>query len=178
MNDIVLREYESPYGLIDIGAHRDEICLCDWVGPDCDRIFNRHNRMKSRLNSALKIGFNYSRLKSDVIDEAIKQLDEYFAGQRRVFDVPLLLVGTEFQKKVWNGLLNIPYGTTISYSEVAQRLGAPTSYRAVANANAANPISILVPCHRVIGSNKTLAGYAGGVCTKRRLLELEGVHIS
>lgn len=178
MKKIVLREYESPYGRLELGSYYDKICMCDWVELDSNSLFSRHSDITSRLTLTLHVGFYSTRVKSDVIDEAIRQLDEYFAGQRRDFDVPLLLVGTEFQKKVWTGLLNIPYGTTISYSELAQRLGVPTAYRAVANANAANKMSILVPCHRVIGSNNTLTGYAGGVRTKRRLLELEGVHIS
>ena len=93
--------------------------------------------------------------------------------QRTTFDIPLLLVGTEFQKSVWNELLNIPYGTTISYAQLSQRLDNPKAIRAVASSNGANSISILIPCHRVIGSDHKLTGYAGGLVAKKTLLELE-----
>lgn len=107
-----------------------------------------------------------------------KQLNEYFKGERRSFDIPLDLVGTEFQKRAWLGLLNIPYGCTISYGKQAELLGKPSSVRAVANANARNKVSIILPCHRVIGSNGTLTGYGGGLWRKTRLLELERENLS
>lgn len=105
--------------------------------------------------------------------EATKQLDEYFSGKRTSFTVPLSLHGTEFQKKVWRELLNIPYGETCSYGEVARRIGSPKASRAVGMANHKNPIAIFVPCHRVIGSDGTLTGYAGGLNVKQSLLTLE-----
>lgn len=101
------------------------------------------------------------------------QLDEYFAGKRTSFDLPLDLQGTEFQLKVWNELLKIPYGKTISYKELSLRLGNLLAIRAAGAANGANPISIIVPCHRVIGSDGSLTGYAGGLWRKKWLLELE-----
>lgn len=104
---------------------------------------------------------------------ANKQLDEYFHRERRDFDIPLLFVGTDFQKKVWNELLNIPYGTSISYAEMSRRLGVPKAVRALANANGANALSVIVPCHRVIGSDGSLTGYGGGLERKRFLLDLE-----
>lgn len=109
-----------------------------------------------------------------MIEEAINQLDEYFAGSRKSFDIDLLFAGTDFQKEVWRRLLSIPYGTTVSYAEMARAVGMPRSVRAVANANSANAISIFAPCHRVIGSDHSLTGYAGGLPAKRMLLELEG----
>lgn len=109
----------------------------------------------------------------EVIETAANQLDEYFAGKRKTFDVPLLFVGTDFQKKVWNDLLHIPYGETVSYGEMAARIGIPKAVRAVANANGANAISIFAPCHRVIGSDKSLTGYSGGLEAKKYLLNLE-----
>ena len=102
-----------------------------------------------------------------------EQLNEYFAGQRKEFSVPLLFVGTDFQKTVWNELLKIPFGRTISYGEMARHIGMPQAVRAVANANGANSISIFAPCHRVIGSDHSLTGYGGGLSAKRFLLELE-----
>ena len=111
---------------------------------------------------------------SPVIDMAVKQLDEFFAGKRRSFDVPLMFAGTDFQKKVWSELLRIPYGQTVSYGELARRIGMPAAVRAVANANGANSISVFASCHRVIGSDHSLTGYGGGLEAKRMLLKLEG----
>ena len=102
-----------------------------------------------------------------------RQLTEYFRGKRRAFDIKLDLRGTEFQIEVWNALLDIPYGETISYGELAGRVGRPNASRAVGAANGKNPIPIIVPCHRVIGSDGTLTGFGGGLPTKKALLELE-----
>lgn len=103
-----------------------------------------------------------------------RQLAAYFAGERRAFDFPLALTGTEFQKRVWDTLLMIPFGETRSYGWLAQRIGRPTASRAVGAANGANPIPIIIPCHRVIGSNGALTGFGGGIETKRFLLQHEG----
>ena len=107
------------------------------------------------------------------VEQCIRQLDEYFNGQRKVFDLSLDLVGTSFQVKVWKELMNIPFGKTISYLELAKRLGDEKVIRAAASANGSNPVAILVPCHRVIGSNGDLVGYAGGLHRKKWLLEFE-----
>ncbi|HVO57515.1 MAG TPA: methylated-DNA--[protein]-cysteine S-methyltransferase [Dongiaceae bacterium] len=106
-------------------------------------------------------------------DDAVEQLKEYFAAQRRQFDLRLRMEGTEFQKKVWNGLLEIPYGETISYKVLAQRIGNAGAVRAVGAANGANPLPIIVPCHRVIGNDGSLTGFGGGLPLKKKLLELE-----
>ena len=109
-----------------------------------------------------------------VLDAAERQLTEYFAGERQQFDLPLASEGSEFQKKVWAELQRIPYGDTASYGDIARRLGyEPVISRAVGVANASNPLPIVVPCHRVVGSDGSLTGYAGGVERKRALLELE-----
>lgn len=102
-----------------------------------------------------------------------EQLKEYFQGQRREFDVPMKMIGTPFQQRVWEELGRIPFGSTITYAELARRVGQPTASRAVGNANGRNPISIIVPCHRVIGANGKLTGYAGGVEKKEWLLDWE-----
>lgn len=104
---------------------------------------------------------------------AIAQLGEYFAGCRRAFDLPLAPRGTDFQRRVWNALREIPYGRTISYSELARRIGKPGASRAVGLANGANPLPIVVPCHRVIGADGSLTGFGGGLPIKRQLLVLE-----
>jgi methylated-DNA-[protein]-cysteine S-methyltransferase len=101
------------------------------------------------------------------------QLEEYFAGERSAFDIKLHLDGTAFQRTVWHALTEIPYGETISYGELAKRIGRPDRARAVGTANGQNPIAVIVPCHRVIGANGKLVGYGGGLDNKRRLLELE-----
>ena len=101
------------------------------------------------------------------------QLAQYFAGQRQTFEVPLDLVGTDFQVRVWQTLLRIPFGQTCSYAQQSEALGQPRAVRAVANANGQNKISIIVPCHRVVGSNGTLTGYAGGLPRKQALIALE-----
>lgn len=111
---------------------------------------------------------------SDMTDQAADQLRAYFSGERRQFDLPLAAVGTPFQLSVWRALCAIPYGETRSYRELADAIGNPKAIRAVARANGANPLSIVVPCHRVIGADGTLTGYAGGLDMKARLLVLEG----
>jgi len=109
---------------------------------------------------------DYEKSLSEVIVRTIIQLDEYFGRKRTAFDIPLFFVGTDFQKTVWKELLNIPYGMTLSYGDLSRKLGNPKAIRAVAAANGANPISILVPCHRVIGSDRKLVGYGGGIPAK------------
>jgi methylated-DNA-[protein]-cysteine S-methyltransferase len=109
-----------------------------------------------------------------VLKETASQLDEYFAGERTDFDVPMELDGTDFQREVWSELTRIPYGETISYGELARRVGRPSAPRAVGQANGRNPIPVIVPCHRVLASNG-IGGYGGGLKVKRQLLAVEGV---
>jgi methylated-DNA-[protein]-cysteine S-methyltransferase len=108
-----------------------------------------------------------------VLAHAVEQLEEYFAGERREFDLPLAPAGTEFQLACWTALAEIPYGETRSYGQQADRIGKPDRARAVGAANGANPIAIVLPCHRVIGADGSLVGFGGGLETKRRLLDLE-----
>lgn len=109
----------------------------------------------------------------EVLEKAERQLDEYFAGERKIFNLPLAPKGTEFQKKVWAALRDIPYGETRSYGQIAAAVGNPKASRAVGMANHRNPISIIVPCHRVIGADGRLVGFGGGLWIKERLLKLE-----
>lgn len=160
-----IQHYSSPCGEMVLGSLDDRLCLCNWV------VEKHPGRVDRRLRNALEVGYEASS--SPVVRKAMHQLDDYFLHGRREFDIPLLLVGTDFQKSVWKQLLEIPYGETVSYAELAVRLGRPDAVRAVANANGANAISIFVPCHRVIGSGQTLTGYGGGLEAKRFLLELE-----
>lgn len=162
---IITRGYEGPCGRLTVGSYGERLCLCDWA------VEGHRLRIAARLRRAL--GAEFVEGNSAVADRACRELDEYFAGERREFDIPLLFVGTEFQKQVWNALLTLPFGTTVSYGEMARRIGRPKAVRAVANANGANAISIFVPCHRVIGSDRSLTGYGGGVEAKACLLALE-----
>jgi len=121
----------------------------------------------------IRFGVAPAILPANSAGRVITQLKEYFRGKRREFDLPLAPRGTPFQLAVWNELLRVAYGVTISYSELARRIGKPNAVRAVGAANGANPIPIIIPCHRVIGANGTLTGYGGGLHIKRSLLALE-----
>ena len=165
MQQVNIQYYNSPCGEIILASVGDELCLCDWNEMPCAE------RNKLRLLRYIKAEFKTET--SYILEQTKKQLDEYFTGNRKTFDIPLHPVGTDFQKKVWNALLDIPYGETISYKEIAMSMGNPNGTRAVAGAIGSNGISILIPCHRVIGSNHSLTGFAGGLATKRILLELE-----
>jgi methylated-DNA-[protein]-cysteine S-methyltransferase len=114
-----------------------------------------------------------SRARSSLVRDLARQLDRYWTGHLRRFDVPLRLTGTPFQLDVWGALRHLPYGETTSYAALARAIGRPSAVRAVGRANGANPVAILVPCHRVIGSDGSLTGYAGGIERKRSLLQLE-----
>ncbi len=164
---IMVQNYDSPCGKLLIGEYEGELCLCDWRG-DNDRSFI-DKKLQQLLNAEYKYG------QSELLLMAKKQLDEYFNGCRKKIDIPIVMVGTEFQKIVWHELSNIPYGMTISYHELACRVGNPKAVRAVASANRVNPISIFVPCHRVIGKNGRLTGYGGGLSVKEFLLKVENV---
>lgn len=130
-------------------------------------------------NKIVQISTSYTPAKeckeemSELLSNTVGQLNEYFAGTRKKFSIPLDMRGTEFQKRVWNALLEIPYGETWSYKQLAEFINNPKAVRAVGGANHNNPIMIIVPCHRVIGSNGSLTGYAGGLDMKEHLLNLE-----
>ena len=116
------------------------------------------------------------RQETPLLRQAAQQLDEYLIGRRKQFELPLHPVGTPFQLRVWQALLEIPYGETISYKQLAERVGSPRGYRAVGLANNRNPIAIFIPCHRVIGADGKLVGYGGGLDIKKRLLDIEERH--
>jgi methylated-DNA-[protein]-cysteine S-methyltransferase len=118
-----------------------------------------------------------SGVRGGIVDEAVRQLHAYFSGKLTRFDLPLKPEGTPFQLAVWEQLLKIPYGKVISYGDLAKRIGKPNSSRAVGAANGSNPIPIIIPCHRVIGSNGRLTGYGGGIHIKEALLKLESVRL-
>lgn len=165
MSVVQTKVYKSPVGELIIGSFQDRLCLCDWMYRD------RRTQIDTRIRNGLKAKFENGD--SYIIDKTINQLDEYFRKSRKVFDIDLLLVGTEFQKMIWEELMNIKFGEKKTYKYLAEIIGYSMSIRAVAAANAANAVSIIVPCHRVIGSNGKLIGYAGGLNAKLKLLELE-----
>lgn len=144
--------YDSPYGKMKICYTKSSITYIKLIAE----------------GECYKMGKS-----SNISDIAKKQLDEYFAGDRKVFDLPITFNGTDFQKKVWRALCDIPYGETRSYKDIAIAIGNENACRAVGMANNKNPITIIVPCHRVIGSNSKLVGYAGGLDMKKGLLEME-----
>ncbi len=163
--DIIVKNYSSQVGDLLIGSYEDRLCLCDW------RYRQKRLTIDSRLQEGL--GATYQIGTSPIIEQAIVQLEEYFRKERQVFDIPLLMVGTDFQKQIWNALVEVPYGTTETYQKLSERINNPKAIRAVASANGANAISIFIPCHRIIGSDKSLVGYAGGTQAKKDLLDLE-----
>jgi len=165
MNTISIQYYKSPVGEILLGSYEGKLCIADW----------KYRRMRTTIDKRIQKGLKaeYVEQGSEVIEKTIVQMQEYFAGEREVFDIPLLMVGTDFQRSVWDGLIKIPYGTTASYLELSKNIGNEKAVRAVASANGANSISIMIPCHRIIGSNGDLVGYAGGLPAKKKLLELE-----
>lgn len=163
---VSVQYYQSPCGKLILGSIEGELCLCDWF--DIKHRIRNDDRVKRILDAEYKEG------SSAVIRQAIDELEEYFSGQRKRFDVPIRFAGTDFQQCVWNALLEIPYGETRSYMSIAHNVGNPKGVRAVAQAIGSNGISIIVPCHRVVGSGNSLTGFAGGLDAKRYLLRLEG----
>lgn len=167
MNKILITYYDSPCGRLCLGAISDTLCLCDWVvaGGGCrDSIIRRLTR---------KLDAEIVESPSPVTAEAARQLDEYFAGECCEFSLKLTVCGTEFQRRVWDELSRLARGERITYSELARRVGNEKAFRAVAGACNANSLSIFIPCHRIVGSDGTLTGYAGGKAAKFHLLALE-----
>ena len=146
--------YKSPIGLIEVTCSEDEILTCNFVEKE---------------KSVMK--------KPSILLEVLKQLNEYFEGKRVEFDLKLKLDGTVFQNTVWKALQNVPYGKTTTYKELARIIDRETAIRAVGSANGQNPISIIIPCHRIIGSDGKLHGYGGGIDKKKWLLEFEARNV-
>lgn len=160
-----LERLATPIGTFLAGATDNALCLLEFA----DR--RQLETQLTRLQRNLRCRFLPAR--NEIIGLAEQQLEQYFSGERRRFDIPLELAGTPFQETVWRALLEIPYGATESYAELARRIGRPTAVRAVARSNGDNRIPIIIPCHRVIGADGRLTGYGGGLWRKQRLLELE-----
>jgi methylated-DNA-[protein]-cysteine S-methyltransferase len=161
---------ESPIGWLFIGCEGDALAHIEHLAApeDAARYIERVER---------ETGATPER-GGTAVAEVVRQLGEYFAGERRTFDLALAPHGTDWQLRVWMALRDIPYGETVNYGTIAARLGHPTASRAVGAANGRNPISIVVPCHRVIGANQSLTGYGGGLPRKHWLLAREGVRLA
>ena len=165
MKTIFITEFETDFGTLILGDFEGKLCLCDW----------KFRKMRTQINQRIKTGLQaeFQSKTTELLIETQRQLNAYFVGETEDFDLPLQFVGTEFQQKVWNQLLEIKFGETDSYLSLSKKLANQKAIRAVASANGANAISIIVPCHRIIGSNGELIGYAGGLAAKKKLLELE-----
>ncbi len=165
MNQIHTQSFKTPYGELILGCFDERLCLCDW----------RYRKMRSAIDQRLARHLKAVFVPKDnqLLRDTRMQLEEYFSYRRKKFEIPLLMTGTDFQKHVWRELLTISYGATSSYLELAERIGNKKAVRAVASANGANSISILIPCHRIIGRKGDLVGYAGGLSAKKKLLMLE-----
>ncbi len=155
MTEIFLGHFESPIGLIAVGATSEAVTSLHFV--------EQHRRGPAS---------------NQIADEVIAQISEYFLGTRRGFDLPVVLKGTAFQRLVWQQLLSVPFGKTASYQQIAHAIGKPGAVRAVGGACGRNPISIIVPCHRVVGSDGNLTGYGAGLWRKKWLLTHEGSLLS
>ena len=162
---ICIQYYNSPCGELVLASIGNELCLCDWNGMPCAE------RNMRRIGRYMNVDFRVES--SPVINQTKRQLDEYFAGSRTEFDIPLHPFGTDFQQLVWKALLNIPYGETRSYMEIATKVGNAKGVRAVAQVIGANDTCIIIPCHRVVGSNHSLTGFTGGLDKKKFLIEME-----
>ena len=165
MNTITTKYIETKLGPMIAGISNNQLCLLEFAKPE----------RLSRTLIKLERQYKYSLIegKHPLFQQLEIELADYFTGTLKNFNIPILMIGTDFEKRVWNELLKIPYGITKSYLEIAKQVGNPTAFRAVARANGSNNISIIIPCHRVIASNGDLQGYGGGLWRKEKLLNLE-----
>ena len=162
---IYIQYHKTKIGELILGSYENKLCLLDY----------RYRRMRQTVDKRMQRGLNAKFIEEDneVLQKTRTQVDEFLAGARKEFDIPLLTVGTEFQKTVWKALMDVKYGETSTYLELAKKINNPKAVRAVASANGANSIGLIIPCHRIIGSNGDLVGFAGGLPAKKRLLKIE-----
>jgi methylated-DNA-[protein]-cysteine S-methyltransferase len=167
MKFINIQYCKTKIGELILGSFEGKLCLLDF----------RYRKMRKSVDERIKKGLNakFVENNTEIIERIQAELDEYFHGNRKEFDVPLQMVGTDFQKSVWEALLRVPFGTTSTYLQLAKNINNEKAVRAVAAANGANSMAIIIPCHRIIGSNGELVGYAGGLPIKKRLLKLEQI---
>jgi len=164
-NTITTTHFNSPVGKLILGSYNHKICLCDWQFRA--KRTSIDNRLRAYFNANYTTGIN------SLLTKTINELDAYFNQTLEKFSIPTICAGSEFQKRVWRALQEIPYGSTSTYLKLSQKLANKKAIRAIAGANGANAISIIIPCHRIIGSDGSLVGYAGGLKAKQKLLQLE-----
>ena len=167
MKFINIQYCKTKIGELILGSFEGKLCPLDF----------RYRKMRKSVDERIKKGLNakFVENNTEIIEKTRAELDEYFQGNRKEFNVPLQMVGTDFQKSVWEALLRVPFGTTSTYLQLAKNIKNEKAVRAVAGANGANSMAIIIPCHRIIGSNGELVGYAGGLPIKKRLLKLEQI---
>lgn len=165
MNHIILKKFETPLGKMIAGSFQNKLCLLEFE--------DRYTINKIKLKKKIDYDAEYKFGTNKVLEETEKQITDYFSGKLERFSIPLSFKGSNFQLKVWEELVKIPYGETCSYNDIAKSIGNNKSVRAVGSANGANNLAIIVPCHRVIGSDGNLHGYGGGLWRKKKLLSLE-----
>jgi methylated-DNA-[protein]-cysteine S-methyltransferase len=165
MNQINIQYYKTKIGELIIGSFDNKLSILNF----------RYKKMRTAVDNRIKNGLNAEFIEKDdeILIKTRKQLDEYLNGDRKEFNLPLLMVGTDFQKSVWKALMKVPYGSTSTYLQIAKNIDNENAVRAVGSANGANAISLIIPCHRIIGNNGQLVGYGGGLSVKKLLLNLE-----
>ncbi len=165
MNQINIQYYKTKIGELILGSFEEKLCLLDY----------RYRRMRSTVDNRIKKGLNAEFVENDdeILQKTRIQIDEFLNGERKDFDIPIQTVGTDFQKTVWSALMKLKYGEIATYLDLAKSINNEKAVRAVASANGANSIALIIPCHRIIGSNGKLVGYAGGLPAKKRLLNIE-----
>ncbi|WP_394261401.1 methylated-DNA--[protein]-cysteine S-methyltransferase [Moraxella boevrei] len=171
--------YRTDLPMMTLVVNNGKLIALDWFTQKTEKLLGKLQAQADFVDIDTLKDDKSEDLDKVILLKIVNELDEYFSGTRTEFDVPLdISQGTSFQQKVWLELLKIPYGTTISYAKLAKNIGKPTAFRAVANANGRNPISLIIPCHRVIASDGGLGGYTGGLDIKRILLDLESHSLS
>ena len=165
MTQVNIQYFKHPYAEFVLGSYNNQLCLCDF----------RYRKLRESVDNRIKRHLNavFVERNDTVLEQTKAQLEQYFLGERRDFELPLLMVGTPFQQSVWSALTNVQYGETSTYQNLANVINNQKAVRAVGNANGANGLAIIVPCHRIIGIHGELVGYGGGLPLKKRLLELE-----
>ncbi len=165
MKSIEIQYYKTSIGELILGTFENKLCLLDF----------RYRKMREIVDNRIKKNFDAEFIEKDnsLLKKTRSQIDEYLSGSRQEFEIPIITVGTDFQKKVWAALLEVKYGELASYLDLAKNIENPKAVRAVAAANGANAIGLIIPCHRIIGSNGDLVGYGGGLPAKKRLLKIE-----
>ncbi len=166
---IQIQYHNTRIGEFVLGTYRGKVCLLDY----------RNRKAREAVDNRIKkgLGAQFCEQGNELLRETRQQIDEYLVGRRTEFELPMILTGTQFQKNVWKKLQKVPYGNTASYLHLANSINHQRAVRAVANAVAANALALIVPCHRIIGSNGKLTGYAGGLFAKQFLLALESEHL-